>query len=465
MKDGIIKGDGTSRKMKATLPATYDGFKQAVEAGNQLLDILFNAAGWQQQPTFLNAGNIFSEIAAKEYAYTKDDAIPDKAFRGLVQTPGDLCKSFDINKRGPWLLCNGQLYDKEKNKRLFALLSKNTQYESTFFTFPGVKAMMRAGNRFFFMSTDGNTLYYSEENVPFPNFDNAIDLTQIAFGRTALKHFNFLAYANGNFIFAQRDSFSSIWLFYSQDLISWKTSSIPSNGNFSKMTTCVFFDGNYVFFTNATDGSVVLKPTLESGAGTEKKISSVSNVEAAVYDTLTDKVYVTCYQRPVALYEISKSFVAKKLYSDSYTEYSNGACLLQNETGVYMICTRYNYSRNVTVTILKYGTQLLRETVTNCDGADPLGYASTNKVFFVIGPNVYKAIDENAAKLTGSMSIGPYGTLDNFTNEGVFVDESSKEVVVTFQTGANDFVKTNSPRLTPVIAGDYGEYVFIRGDD
>lgn len=465
MNDGIIKGNGTSRKMKATLPATYEEFKQAAGAGEQTLDVMFNASGWQQQPTFLNAGNIFSEIAAEEYAYTEDDAIPDKAFRGLVQTPGDLCRSFDINKRGPWLLCNGQLYDREKNKRLFTILSKNTQYESTFFTFPGVKAMMRAGNRFFFMSTDGKTLYYSEENVPFPNFDNAIDLTQITFNHEALRVFDFLAYANGNYIFAQRDGFSSIWLFYSQDLVSWKTSIIPSNGHFSKMTACVFFDGNYVFFTNATDGSVVLKPTLESGAGTEKKISSVSNVTAAVYDTLTDKVYVTCSQSPTALYEISKSFVATKLYSDSSTEYGTGSCLLQNETGVYMICARCNYSRNVTVTILKYGTQLLRETVTNCDGSDPLGYASTNEVFFVMGPNVYKAIDGNAAKLTGSMSIAPYGTLDNFTNEGVFVDESSKEVVVTLKPGPKYFVKTNSPRLTPVIAGDYGEYVFIRGDD
>lgn len=472
MNDGIIKGNGTSRKMKATLPATYDEFKQAVGAGEQTLDVMFNAVGWDQQPTFLNAGNVFSEIAAEQYAYTEDDATPDKAFRGLVQTPGDLCKSFDINKRGPWFLCNGQLYDKEKNKRLFALLSKNTQYESTFSTLPGVQAMQRVGNRFFFMSTDGKTLYYSEEGTPFPNFDNAIDLTQTVFrgGVVALKSFERLVYVDGKYVFTYYDDYTgTLQVYKSTDLKSWKSVTIyvPRDTSFGKVAALVYYDSKFMFFAQLSTGTILTSPTLENGTATVQTSSNFQSVIDAVYDDLTDKVYFSCNPRTILLYELSKDFSTKQLFSGSSTQYSENACLLKNSTGVYMAYVRTNYASNRTITITRYGTRLLTETLEPHEEEGSLGYSDSEKVFFATGTKLYEVTSSSAVKLSSNVTIAISLNISNFKGEGMFVDSSVNEIVSTVKKGSNlaSYVKTNSPRLTPVIPGDYGEYVFIRGDD
>lgn len=64
MNDGILLENGKSRLMRATLPATYEEFVQACAAGTQLLDIMFNSAGWQTQPTFLSKGNLLSDAVS-----------------------------------------------------------------------------------------------------------------------------------------------------------------------------------------------------------------------------------------------------------------------------------------------------------------------------------------------------------------------------------------------------------------
>lgn len=76
MIDGIIKDNGTSRLMLATLPATYEEFRAAVAAGTQALDILFNAAGWSQLPDFLNKANLLKDATALAYGLTAA-AVPD----------------------------------------------------------------------------------------------------------------------------------------------------------------------------------------------------------------------------------------------------------------------------------------------------------------------------------------------------------------------------------------------------
>lgn len=87
MNDGIIKGDGTSRKMKATLPSTYEEFKQAAGAGEQTLDVMFNSSGWQRQPTFLNKQNLLSDTTATELGFTDlPGATVDQAFLKLLET-------------------------------------------------------------------------------------------------------------------------------------------------------------------------------------------------------------------------------------------------------------------------------------------------------------------------------------------------------------------------------------------
>lgn len=82
MIDGIIKDNGTSRLMRATLPATYEEFRAAVAAGTQALDILFNAAGWSQLPDFLNKANLLQDATALAYGLTSA-AVPDDVLNVL----------------------------------------------------------------------------------------------------------------------------------------------------------------------------------------------------------------------------------------------------------------------------------------------------------------------------------------------------------------------------------------------
>lgn len=79
MNDGIIKENGTSRLMRASLPATYEEFRLKAAAGTQPLDIMFNADGWTQLPTFLNTANLLKAATAALYGLGSD-AVPDDVF-------------------------------------------------------------------------------------------------------------------------------------------------------------------------------------------------------------------------------------------------------------------------------------------------------------------------------------------------------------------------------------------------
>lgn len=61
MKDGIIRADGASRRVRASFPETYTEFRRQAEEGTLLLDMMFNAAGWTQLPTFLSKGTLLTD--------------------------------------------------------------------------------------------------------------------------------------------------------------------------------------------------------------------------------------------------------------------------------------------------------------------------------------------------------------------------------------------------------------------
>ena len=91
MIDGVIAQTGNSRLVKANLPATYDEFKAQAAAGTLPIDLLFNAAGWSVQPTFLNKANLLSDTTAAKYPLGTDTvnaalaAIPNITFREVAR--------------------------------------------------------------------------------------------------------------------------------------------------------------------------------------------------------------------------------------------------------------------------------------------------------------------------------------------------------------------------------------------
>lgn len=122
MIDGIIKGDGTSRKMRATLPATYEEFKQAAAAGEQTLDVMFNPPGWQQQPTFLNKQNLGQDKTMAVYNLGPEGTVDD-LFQSVFAV-GDIKVSTRTNLGDHWLLCNGETFSASEYPDLWQITEK-----------------------------------------------------------------------------------------------------------------------------------------------------------------------------------------------------------------------------------------------------------------------------------------------------------------------------------------------------
>lgn len=99
MIDGIIKADGTSRLMRAELPATYEEFRAQCRDGTQPLDILFNALGWSQLPTFLNKENLLKDPTASMFGLGAD-AVPNDVFGVLSRFQNGLGNEYVWAKCG-----------------------------------------------------------------------------------------------------------------------------------------------------------------------------------------------------------------------------------------------------------------------------------------------------------------------------------------------------------------------------
>ena len=86
MQDGIIKGTGNSRMLKAptTIPTTWDGFRAALITGTLPVDLLFNAAGWEVVGTLLGKANLLSDAVAALYGLSGTNATPNKALEAIL---------------------------------------------------------------------------------------------------------------------------------------------------------------------------------------------------------------------------------------------------------------------------------------------------------------------------------------------------------------------------------------------
>lgn len=106
MKDGVIKNNGTSRKIYANFPETYEEFRALAENANLTADLIFNANGWDVLPTFLNKYNLLKELTEQRIGVGPNASVDD-ALGGLVQKVGDILLSKRSNVGDRYLLCNG----------------------------------------------------------------------------------------------------------------------------------------------------------------------------------------------------------------------------------------------------------------------------------------------------------------------------------------------------------------------
>ncbi|MDD4564760.1 MAG: hypothetical protein PHE79_04715 [Eubacteriales bacterium] len=86
MKDGIIKGQGNSRLLKApaTIPNTFAEFRTALINGTLPVDMLFNAAGWDVIGTALNKANLLTDVVAAALGLEGDDPTVSEAINALM---------------------------------------------------------------------------------------------------------------------------------------------------------------------------------------------------------------------------------------------------------------------------------------------------------------------------------------------------------------------------------------------
>lgn len=137
MIDGVIAHTGNSRLVKANLPATYEEFKAQAAAAMLPIDLLFNAAGWSVQPTFLNKANLFSdETAAK---YPSDTNTVDNALDYLDCVTSNI--QTQINNLGVRvqqtaqldIYKNGDIYEAYANSTLTITISPYSTSTDNFF--------------------------------------------------------------------------------------------------------------------------------------------------------------------------------------------------------------------------------------------------------------------------------------------------------------------------------------------
>lgn len=87
MKDTIIKGDGTSRTVKApaSMPETFEEWREQLLAGSATLDIGLNAAGCDVVGTALNKGNMLTDATAAALELSGTDPTVNEALYALSQ--------------------------------------------------------------------------------------------------------------------------------------------------------------------------------------------------------------------------------------------------------------------------------------------------------------------------------------------------------------------------------------------
>ena len=85
MKNTVIKGDGTSRKLKApsSLPESFSEWRTQLLAGNATLDIALNPDGCETVGTPLSKSNLLTDETKTALGLTSDDPTINEAFKLL----------------------------------------------------------------------------------------------------------------------------------------------------------------------------------------------------------------------------------------------------------------------------------------------------------------------------------------------------------------------------------------------
>lgn len=256
MTNGQIIGDGTSRKLRAKFPDTYEEFKQKAASAELMLDILMNIPGWSVVPTMLTKENLLQAVTEKRLELPEDSTV-DAAFNALIPKVGDLYTTILTDVGDKYLLCNGSQLagGNPEYEELYKLLPLTEGTISGTISMPDASYYQTevtigagmAGDHYVVVKRTG---YASDRHKMFLKIvDKNLNMTtkEVSPSRTdyIMSDTAVVVYFKGNcvifFCYA-----NTIQYAYSSDFSTWKVKDTGKAGSEARLTATVF--GNKLVF-------------------------------------------------------------------------------------------------------------------------------------------------------------------------------------------------------------------------
>lgn len=135
---------------------------------------------------------------------------------------GDVTISYNLDKDGPWLKCDGRSYDTVKYSELYSKLKENCSFSSTIPLVPYMTGVIFVGEKGFFFGEDGY-IYVSDSRWEGPDLSKKFKITDVLGIQKATDYGDILfSYANGSYIITVTGSYGGKILYaYSSDGHSW----------------------------------------------------------------------------------------------------------------------------------------------------------------------------------------------------------------------------------------------------
>ena len=113
--------------------------------GTLAMDILFNATGWQQIPTFLNQANLLQKSSAAKFG-RDENAVPNDMWSIIVPV-GSVFWIASQTAPGGYLICDGSVISRADYADLFAVIGETfgAGDGSTTFALPDLRAAFIRG--------------------------------------------------------------------------------------------------------------------------------------------------------------------------------------------------------------------------------------------------------------------------------------------------------------------------------
>lgn len=127
MKNTVIKGDGTSRKIKAPsdMPTTFGDWRAQLLAGSATFDIALNAGGCEAVGTPLSKANLLSDTTETALGLTSEEPTVDEALAAIGAALDEKAPTPIISTSAPnnqTAGAEGQLYLNRNGMDLYACL-------------------------------------------------------------------------------------------------------------------------------------------------------------------------------------------------------------------------------------------------------------------------------------------------------------------------------------------------------